>query len=173
MDGGPSFISVTGQFESNADINAAVNIGLRAVAHPDCLDVFPVFRVKVKNDGTLELQKPKRGIYALANSGLKLSPAKTKSDKTTTTESVSKSNASDEDEDESESENISYLFALSPRDEQNAFSIPDEERYAFPDHEGSVAATTKIFWSRVKAETLNQIREINRAKLEKCATTTF
>jgi hypothetical protein len=171
MDGGSSFISVTGQFESSADINAAVNIGLRAVAHPDCLDVFPVFRVKVKNDGTLELQKPKRGIYALANSGLKLSPAKTKSDKTTTT--VPESNASDEDEDENESENISYLFALSPRDQQNAFSIPDEGRYAFPDHEGSVAATTKIFWSRVKAEALNQIREINRAKFEKCAATTF
>lgn len=167
MDGGPSFISVTGQFESNADINAAVNIGLRAVAHPDCLDVFPVFRVKVKNDGTLELQKPKRGIYALANAGLKLSPAKTKSDKTTTTESVSESNVSDEDEDESESENISYLFALLPRDGQDAFSIQDEERYAFPDHEGSVAATTKIFWSRVKAETLNQIREINRARIER------
>jgi hypothetical protein len=123
--------------------------------------------VKVKNDGTLALQTPKCGIYALAKSGLKLSPAKTKSDKTTTTESVSESNASDEDEDESETENKSYLFALSPGDEQNAFSIPDEERYAFPDHEGSVAATTKIFWSRVKAETLNQIRGINRARIEK------
>jgi hypothetical protein len=163
MDGGPSFISVTGQFESNADINAAVNIGLRAVAHPDCLDVFPVFRVKVKNDGTLELQKPKRGIYALANAELELSPAKAKSDNTTTTESVFESNASDEDEDESESENISYLFALS----QNAFSIRDEERYDLPKHERSVAATTKIFWSRVKAETLKQIREINRARIEK------
>jgi IS605 OrfB family transposase len=173
MDGGPSFISVTGQFESNADINAAVNIGLRAVAHPDCLDVFPVFLVIVKNDGTLELKQPKRGIYALANSERKLSPAKAKSDKTTTAESVSESNASNEDEDESESENRSYLFALSPRDGQNAFSIPDEERYPFPHHKGSVAATTKIFWSRVKAETLKQIREINRAKLEKCAATTF
>ena len=167
MDGGPSFISATGQFESNADINAAVNIGLRAVAHPDCLDVFPVFRVKVKNDGTLELQKPKRGIYALANAELELSPAKAKSEKTTTTESISESNGSDEDEDESESENISYLFALSPREEQNAFSIPNEGRYALPNHEGSMAATTKIFWSRVKAESLNQIRKINRARIGK------
>ena len=163
MDGGPSFISVTGQFESNADLNAAVNIGLRAVAHPDCLDVFPVFRVKVKSDGTVTLHEPKRGTYALANAELELSPAKAKSDKTTTIATISESNASDEDEDESESENISYLFALS----QNAFSIRDEEHYALPKHERSVAATTPSFWRRVNEVALNQIREINRARIQK------
>lgn len=165
MDGGPSFISVAGEFESNADINAAVNIGLRAVAHPDRLDVFPIFRVKVKKEGKPYLLAPKRGIYAQQGVNLELLPAKAGSDKTAATQLVAETNASDEDEDEDESETISYLFAIAPN-EPNALQIPNEDCLNLSEHQGSVAATTKIFWHTVKVKALGQIRQINEARLK-------
>ena len=66
MDGGPAFLPVTSHaigkegLEENADINAAVSIGLRAVTHPDRLDVFPVLRTEAKDNESLEI-KNRRG----------------------------------------------------------------------------------------------------------------
>jgi len=62
MDGGPAFFPVVPHtagkegLEANADINAAVNIGLRAIGHPDRLDIFPVLRTEAKADDKLEIR---------------------------------------------------------------------------------------------------------------------
>jgi hypothetical protein len=47
----------------NADENAAVNIGLRALAHPDRLDIFPRIRTVKKADETVSVRN-KRGYFA-------------------------------------------------------------------------------------------------------------
>jgi IS605 OrfB family transposase len=47
----------------NADENAAVNIGLRALAHPDRLDIFSRLRTVKKSDGRVKVGN-KRGYFA-------------------------------------------------------------------------------------------------------------
>jgi hypothetical protein len=67
VEGGERFLPATpannGKETLNADKNAAVNIGLRALAHPDRLDIFPRFRTVKKADGTVRVRN-KRGYFA-------------------------------------------------------------------------------------------------------------
>lgn len=48
--GGQIFVPLTGDGPSQADINAAINIGLRALAAPDCLHARPRWRVEFAID---------------------------------------------------------------------------------------------------------------------------
>ncbi|MEO6995407.1 MAG: type V CRISPR-associated protein Cas12b [Lacunisphaera sp.] len=48
--GGQIFVPLTGGGPSQADINAAINIGLRALAAPDCLHARPRWRVEFATD---------------------------------------------------------------------------------------------------------------------------
>lgn len=67
VEGGERFLPAapanSGKETLNADKNAAVNIGLRALAHPDRLDIFPRLRTVKKADGTLKVRN-KRGHFA-------------------------------------------------------------------------------------------------------------
>lgn len=67
VEGGERFLPAAraknGKETLNADKNAAVNIGLRALAHPDRLDIFPRLRTVKKADGTVKVRN-KRGHFA-------------------------------------------------------------------------------------------------------------
>ncbi len=67
VEGGERFLPAGaangGKETLNADKNAAVNIGLRALAHPDRLDIFPRFRTVKKADGTVKALN-RRGYFA-------------------------------------------------------------------------------------------------------------
>lgn len=53
--GGQIFIPLTGGGPSQTDINAAINIGLRALAAPDCLHARPRWRVELATDQSGEV----------------------------------------------------------------------------------------------------------------------
>ncbi len=57
VEGGKEFLPVSGSNKDirNADINAAVNIGLRAVADPRRLDIFPRLRTKQLIEGRVQV----------------------------------------------------------------------------------------------------------------------
>ncbi|MDR2673958.1 MAG: type V CRISPR-associated protein Cas12b, partial [Opitutaceae bacterium] len=175
LDGGPSFFPVISHeagegLESNADINAAVNIGLRAVAHPDCLDVFPIFRAKPSKDGNVEIQKPKRGIYTIIGDTervLKLCEQKKKEgrqeDEINDPQTAPAAEANeDETPKDADSEKITYLFVC----KKNCLTIPDGNCFNFPKHSDVFGATTRIYWSRVKQECLARIRTVNADRLQ-------
>ena len=74
VDGGERFLPVTDAHRNdaawdrlkitlNADKNAAVNIGLRALAHPDRLDIFPRIKTEKKGDGRVRVRN-RRGFFA-------------------------------------------------------------------------------------------------------------
>lgn len=182
MDGGPAFLPVTSHaigkegLEENADINAAVSIGLRAVTHPDRLDVFPVLRTEAKDNESLEI-KNRRG--SLSESVTKeaekrttlpvVPPVKERVEKEKLT--VNEDTSGDE---ELESGKFPYLYAVI----RNCVTIDNENRYRLPrsvdgrevkiDEQASVsAAKGKIFWSRVKQTCWKHIEEINHQQIKK------
>ncbi len=182
MDGGPAFLPVISHdphkegLQENADIGAAVNIGLRAVAHPDRLDVFPVLRTEAKADGKLEI-KNRRG---------SLNEAVTKPEDRTvqTIESIAeeKVSASTEDDgggdEELESGKFPYLYAAVRAGKNLSVLIDSKDRYQLPltvdgrkvvagDDGGIGTAQGKIFWSRVKQDCWKRIKSINTVRLQK------
>ncbi|HET7624523.1 MAG TPA: type V CRISPR-associated protein Cas12b, partial [Verrucomicrobiae bacterium] len=179
MDGGPAFFPVVPHavgkegLEANADINAAVNIGLRAIGHPDRLDIFPVLRTEAKGDEALEI-KNRRG---------SLCESATKADKRTTLpavppakEKTEKEVAINEDaggDEELESGKFPYLYVAV----SNCITIDNESRYQLPrsvdgcevtpNEQTSVsAAKGKIFWSRVKQTCWKRMKWINAKRLQ-------
>ena len=58
-DGGPVFVSMRGDVQQ-ADINAAINLGLRAISSPDCHTIDPKVRVVAEEDQLKVLKKSKR-----------------------------------------------------------------------------------------------------------------
>lgn len=186
MDGGPAFLPVVSHdphkegLQENADIGAAVNIGLRAVAHSDRLDVFPVLRTEAKADGKLEI-KNRRG---------SLNEAVTKpEDRTVQTiepiakmKAKEKASASTEDDgggdEELESGKFPYLYAAVRAGKNLSVLIDSKDRYQLPltvdgrkvvagDDDGIGAAQGKIFWSRVKLDCWKRIKNVNTARLQK------
>jgi hypothetical protein len=67
VEGGPLFMPIypagSGEGIENADINAATNIGLRAVAHPDRLDIFPLVKTDALSETRLRIRNA-RGAFA-------------------------------------------------------------------------------------------------------------
>lgn len=187
MDGGPAFFPVVSHnpskegLQENADINAAVNIGLRAAAHPDRLDIFPVLRTEAKADGKLEI-KNWRGTLNKATTEkaedrtvqIVQPPAKNKARE--------KGAAIEEDDgggdEELESGKFPYLYTAVKVGNRLSLTISDECRYQLPmrldgyaassDEATSVsAATGKDYWSRVKDECWKRIKHINTDRLQK------
>jgi hypothetical protein len=160
--------------EPNADINAAVNIGLRAVGHPDRLDIFPVLRTEARGDEVLEI-KNRRG---------SLSEHASKADKRTTLPAVPQMKEKAEKEEASANEDTSgdeelesgkfpYLYVAV----RNCIALDDENRYQLPrsvdgreiapnEQASSSAAKGKIFWSRVKQTCWKRIKFINAKRLQ-------
>ncbi len=181
LDGGPAFVSTvshvagTDGIECNADINAAVNIGLRAVAHPDRLDVFPVFRTEAKVDGRLEIQnrrghlseaacrKPEERTVALAESQEKDAPN-------------SKTADVDDDagDDDLETSKKPYLYVAVKVNDQLALEIHGKERYQIPMRQNgeAVAALTgvgaakgKVYWTQVKRVCWRRLKMVNAQRI--------
>jgi hypothetical protein len=186
MDGGPAFLPVISHdpnkegLQENADIGAAVNIGLRPVAHPDRLDVFPVLRTEAKADGGLEI-KNRRG--SLAESATTSAAART----VLPAEPPVKANAdekatSDTDDDvggdeELETGKFPYLYAAVRVGECLSLPINSNERYQLPltsdgrkvapkDASSASVAKGKVFWPRVKRVCWERIEQINKARLK-------
>lgn len=187
MDGGPAFFPVVSHnignegLQENADINAAINIGLRSVTHPDRLDVFPVLRAEAKADGKLEI-KNRRGSLSEAYASkaenrtvqLVKPPQKNKIEE--------KDTANEEDDsggdEELESGKFPYLYAAVRVGNKLSMTIRDECRYQLPmrfdgyavssnDVMSVSAATGKDYWSRVKDECWKRIKHINADRLQK------
>ena len=177
MDGGPAFFPVVPHaagkegLETNADINAAVNIGLRAVAHPDRLDIFPVLRTEaVKGEG-LEI-KNKRGSLSELVAGREertVSPA-AQASSTAEDEGVTAEDA--DGGEELETGKFPYLY-VAVRD---CVSVDDRNRYPLPrtfdgrnaepgNQAGACAAKGKIYWTRVKRECWRRIKQVNARRL--------
>lgn len=163
MDGGPAFFPVVPHragregLESNADINAAVNIGLRAVAHPDRLDVFPMLKAMPKTAGAMELQA-KRGSFAATVK--QMGPARAPEIKAAASDQTASVEGDDED---AESGRIQYMFACPKIHGAPAFAIHDEERY--PLAADTSGAVTKVYWRRVKLVCLDRMRMVNALRL--------
>lgn len=164
MDGGPAFFPVVPHkagregLESNADINAAVNIGLRAVAHPDRLDVFPMLKAIRKTGGVMEIHA-KRGSFA--ETVQKIGPARAHELKMDLPDQVVSIDGEDED---AESGRIQYMFACPKIHGGSAFAIHDEERY--PLAAATSGAVTKVYWRRVKQVCLDRMQKINAARIQ-------
>jgi IS605 OrfB family transposase len=98
----------------NADENAAVNIGLRALAHPDRLDIFPRFRTVKKANGTVRVRN-RRGYFASlpeddAGRELRVDWSQETAPKTTPNESI----GDEVDEVAAESSEYPDYFAVLP-----------------------------------------------------------
>jgi IS605 OrfB family transposase len=57
VDGGPLFLPINRNKPDQADINAAINVALRGVAHPLCLDIYPVICCEDKKDDAVQIAK--------------------------------------------------------------------------------------------------------------------
>ncbi|WP_461784480.1 type V CRISPR-associated protein Cas12b [Prosthecobacter sp.] len=163
MDGGPAFFPVVPHraghegLESNADINAAVNIGLRAVAHPDRLDVFPMLKAIPRAGGAMEIQA-RRGSFAATVQ--KIEPEIAPEVKVGASYPEGSIEGDDED---AESGKIQYMFACPKVHGAPAFTIHDEERYPLaPETSGAV---TKVYWRRVKQVCLERMANVNAARI--------
>jgi hypothetical protein len=184
MEGGPAFLPVISYdpgkegLQENADIGAAVNIGMRPVAHPDRLDIFPVLRTEAKADGKLEI-KNRRGSLSEAASKAEdrtvqvVEPPAKKNAKEK--EAVSTEDDSGGDE-ELESGKFPYLYAAVRVKNNLSLLINNKDRYQLPltvdgrkiivDGEASIgAAQGKIFWSGVKQDCWTRIKRINAKRL--------
>jgi IS605 OrfB family transposase len=187
MDGGPAFFPVIPHapgkegLEANADINAAVNIGLRAICHPDRLDIFPVLRTEAKADDKLEI-KNRRG--SLSESATKNAEDRTvkivESEAENGTKEKQPLHAEDENvgDEELETGKFPYLYAAVRVGNNLSVPIPDKKRYQLPisldgqkvacDEKNSVgAACGKDYWLLVKQLCWQRIEEINRYRIEK------
>lgn len=180
MDGGPAFLPVISHnpskegLQENADIGAAVNIGLRAVADPDRLDVFPVLRTEAKADGKLEIRNRRGSLSEAARSKAE--------DRTfqTVEPPAEKKVASAEDDiggdEELESGKFPYLYAAVQVGHNLSVPIAHQHRYQLPlaadgreqlagDKDGVAAAQGKDFWPRVKRDCWERIKRINAKRL--------
>ena len=179
MDGGPAFLPVISHsptkegLQENADIGAAVNIGLRPVAHPDRLDVFPVLRTEAKADGKLEI-KNRRGSLSEA-----ASKAEDRTVQTIEPPAEKKAASAEDDiggDEELESGKFPYLYAAVRVGNNLSVPIADQHRYQLPlaadgrklvagDTVGVGAAQSKDFWPRVKRDCWERIKRINATRL--------
>jgi IS605 OrfB family transposase len=184
LDGGPAFLPVVSHdpskegLQENADIGAAVNIGMRPVAHPDRLDVFPVLRTEAKADGKLEIKNRRGSLSEAATKAesrtvsiVELSEKK----KTEEKETVSADDDSGGDE-ELESGKFPYLYVAVRVGNNLSVPIDGKDRYQLPltadgrevaAGDGVGAAQGKIYWSRVKQDCWKRINRMNAKRLQK------
>ena len=191
LDGGPAFVPTVSHaadkegIEGSADINAAVSVGLRAVAHPDRLDVFPVLRTEAKAEGELEIQNRRGSLSEAATKKaedrmVRIVEAKAKLTKDE--KAAADENVEDEDSDEElETTKKPYLYAAVKVNGHLSVPLAGAVRYHLPVNQdgekvassakGCSAATGKEYWSRVKRLTWRRLKTINAARLEarKCS----
>lgn len=163
VEGGKGFISIPaneGVINGllNADENAAINIGLRALAHPDRLDVFHRIQTEAESEDVLKVRN-RRGLFAGldANDQTRIAQCQLKS-------GASKSEAKklredDEPDDEvTESGARPNLFFIS----SGSLLLAPENLYRNPKFE---AARYGPYWGKTKTICEQRIREENKRRL--------
>jgi IS605 OrfB family transposase len=175
VEGGERFFPATpannGKDTLNADKNAAVNIGLRALAHPDRLDIFPRFRTVKKADGTVKVRN-KRGHFASlpeddAGRELRVDWSIEKAPNAPTSE-VEKSTDNDAGEVAAESSEYPDYFAVLPG--QTDFDVQcADKRYqgneVVRQKLGDLVAYERaLFLKRVQQVCWQRIKDINTAR---------
>ncbi len=174
MDGGPAFFPVMPHapnkegLEANADIGAAVNIGLRPMAHPDRLDIFPVLRTEAKGDGKLEIKNWRGSLNGTAVQTVE-TPARKKADE------ENEISAEDDKGGDEELESGKHPRLFAAVEVSGNISVPIENkcRYELPmtfdgrkvTSGGVGAAKGKDYWHRVKTLCWERIRKINAQRL--------
>jgi len=171
-DGGKEFISVahpneTGTFRDaiiNADINAAVSIGLRALAHPDRFDIFPRIQTEALSDGKLRARN-RRGTLAMTDAKEEMHIFNPATPPKIEEQSPEKEDVSGDEEETLETASRPNLFA----NVLHAIALSDDERYSNSavDSTHFNAARAPIFWSRVRQICKNRIVTENTARVAK------
>jgi hypothetical protein len=153
----------------NADKNAAVNIGLRALAHPDRLDVFPRLRTIKQAGGSVKVRN-KRGSFASlpeddVNRGLRTDWG------TRQTEVVSsRGEASAENVEETVAESSEYpdYFVVISGKTDFGLYCTDESRKGSDSIQQMIgdfsAYERPLFLKRVQKVCLDRIKDINLAR---------
>ncbi len=167
VEGGKLFFAARadeGEGHQNADENAAINIALRAVAHPDRLDIFPRLRtVRVSGD-TVRVNN-RRGWFAnpahdahreLTKGGAAAAPAPSAPQPT-----------SNEEEGSAESSEHPDFFVVSAASDFPG--LPVGERHAPTSSNAPVfnAYARPLFLKKVQEAALLRVADINRARLMK------
>ena len=167
VDGGPMFLPVGAPKPDqegllNADINASANLALRALAHPDRFDIFPL--LKTEAAGGLQLKvRNRRGAFALLDSNdatrvLGIAAVKAES------ASPSTLAADEEPDEELESTAKPNLFV----DAAGVLGLTEDRIYRvrLPGTSNVFqAARTPDFWGSVKRRAIQRIRELNDKRI--------
>jgi IS605 OrfB family transposase len=175
VEGGDRFLPAApandGKETLNADKNAAVNIGLRALAHPDRLDIFPRLRTVKKADGTVKVRN-KRGHFASIpedDTGRELRVDW--SDGGETTQAPNETGKPDSDAEESAAESSEYpdFFAVLPGGTNFGVHGADKchcgteaSRRILGDF---LAYERPLFLKRVQQVCLDRVQEINAGRM--------
>jgi IS605 OrfB family transposase len=174
VDGGKQFLPVSANHDGiekdfyppNADENAAINIGLRAVAHPDRWDIFPRLRTKELSEDTVQVRN-RRGLFATFADGHASKALRKTSDASQAQAVTSSGNGGEQGEEEQQAESSQF-----PDYFINAQQFP-----GLPPAEGfrphpDTGLTFTAFWrglflKRVQKLCEERIDRINHVRLKK------
>lgn len=166
VDGGKQFLPVPADSAEmgkdyhppNADENAAINIGLRALAHPDRWDIFPRLRSRELSDNAVQIRN-RRGFFATftdghANKVLRKNGA-----------NQIQTAMTDNDQNDESDEDMQQDFFVNAL---NFPDLPEEESYRpNPDTQLSFNAYRRgLFLKRVQSLCEKRISAINRLRLK-------
>jgi IS605 OrfB family transposase len=191
VEGGKEFLSVGGTEKDklNADINAAVNIGLRAIADPRRWDIFPRLRTKQIGDGEVHM-RDWRGVFGrfgkddekrrLATSSVldAVSAVTTESANSSSAPSKQKSNRRKKNQKPTDSSGTSNDAESSGQSSEfppffvqavNFPGLPEDKAYQSKSAElpDIRAFPQGLFLNRVEWLCNERIRQINDARLKK------
>lgn len=165
VEGGKGFISVPAAHGVlngllNADENAAINIGLRALAHPDRLDVFHRIQTEAESEAVLKVRN-RRGFFAELDAGDSRRVAQCQPKP----QAANNDPAKPEDDDEADDE------ATESAARPNLFFIPNR---CLPFGPESLFLNARFeatrygpYWGQTKSLCEKRIRELNADRLAK------
>lgn len=183
VDGGERFLPVTDAHRNhaawdrlkitlNADKNAAVNIGLLALAHPDRLDIFSRIKTEKKGEGRVRVRN-RRGFFASSDDNDPRRELRTDWNAVVENSSANGGNeGTNEDEDGTESSEFPDYFAVT---ESTSFPkvnmLPDNKRShchteAASMLPGVVAYERPLFLTKVQEACYDRIKALNAARIE-------
>lgn len=164
VDGGKEFIGVetpnstTPNGLMNADENAAINIGLRALAHPDRLDIFHRIQTEAASEDALKVRN-RRGYFAELEKADEARLAKCQPKPQAESPEKPQEDDDDADDDSLGSESRPNLFFIP----NGSVTVPVADVYRNARFE---AARFGIYWGRVKQLCDQRLRAMNKSRLE-------
>jgi hypothetical protein len=168
VEGGKLFFAARadqGEGHQNADENAAINIGRRAIAHPDRLEIFPRLRTTRVNSSAVRVTH-RRGSFALAK--CEIDRQLVKSGTETEAVRILEPSSTSEDEGSEESSERPDFFVVS--DDTGFPGLPEAESYVLP--RGSAMRLPKfsayarpLFLRKVQEVSFQRVEEVNHARL--------